>query len=108
VFPWRDWGNHQVVEIAKRVKSWPAIANIETADGYFKAIIRPHEEEGREWFWALEWNRSYRVIGGIYRDDTVPPIFADLPELNWNQVAHSKRMRKQIPLPDDEDTLFRD
>ena len=108
IVPWSDWGNAQVVEIANRVRNWPVIARITSANGYFRAVLRPHEEPEREWFWALEWNRSVRVIGGIFSEGMDPPLFADLPSLPWKRVGPTTRMRAEIPEPDDVDLLFGD
>ncbi len=110
VFNHRDWGNPQLLAITERVREWPCYVNISTAQGFFKAIMRRHRGDRAEWFWALEWNKSVRVFGGISQPDNTPGIFLDLPALTWNDLgvqdgAHT-RFREEIPLDGKVDILF--
>jgi hypothetical protein len=95
-----DWGNPQAVEIANRVRNWTCLANIESAQGYFKAIMRCSDEG---WFWALEWNRHLRLLGGIAT--TRMKLFEDLPSEGWISAPQG-RMRREIPLEIKDDHLF--
>lgn len=95
-----DWGNPQSVEIANRVCNWDCLANIESAQGYFKAIMR-RSTEG--WFWALEWNRQLRLIGGI--GGTCMKLFEGLPSEGWVPTPQGK-MRQNVPLDTKDDNLF--
>lgn len=107
LYPFRDFGNPQLVEIGKRARSLTSTAEVATADGYFQAALR-HEVESW-WFWALEWNKSYRLVGWIGKEKP-PPLFQNLPELKWNYFgdpsSHHGRMRTEVPLDPDIDTLF--
>lgn len=98
IFPARDWGNPQLVELANRVQHWPAVAQFETANSYFKAVVRPNPSNSDEWFWALEWNRSVRVLGAIYSGDVPPSIFDSLPNLDWKAPGPNRRIREEIAL----------
>ncbi len=99
-----DWGNARLAAITHRVQSWPCYGNIATANGYFRAILR---RDDKWWFWALEWNRSVRVIGAIASENEVPDIFRDLPKLKWMALPDgSGRMREETPLGDVPDTVF--
>lgn len=95
-----DWGNPQVVEIANRVNDWKCLANIVSAEGYFKAILR-RSDEG--WFWALEWNRHLRLVGGI--SSSSMKVFEKLPDESWIQTP-TGRMRKNVPHKAESDLLF--
>lgn len=97
----KDWGHPWAVEVADRVADWPCYANIVSADGYFKVIIRCNEQQG--WFWALEWNKYTRVIGGICH--AAMAIFDGLPDEGWFSTP-AGRMRVEIPLVDEDDVLF--
>jgi hypothetical protein len=108
-FPFRDWGNPQLVEIASRVSAWPLLAHVHTAGGYFKFLARRHSVPGSEWFWALEWNKAFRVFGAIYADSEDPPLFSKLPALDWHPFADGRsRYRKEVPLSEADDILFRE
>lgn len=96
----RDWGNPQAVEIAKRVKDWPCYANISSAGGHFRAILRASTSG---WFWALEWNMHLRIIGGI--SIAKMEIFENLPEEDWSAIPQG-RMRRETPLDPARDILF--
>ncbi len=96
----RDWGNPQAMEIARRVTHWECLANIVSAEGYFKAVLRCSEDE---WFWALEWNKELRLVGGLSQKRM--RLFENLPSENW-VPAPEGRMRCEIPLDPDADILF--
>lgn len=97
-----DWGNPQLLTIINRTKNWPCYCNIQTADGYFKAILKSSPTDDDGWFWALEWNKYLRIVGGIYTKNKLQNIFLNLPELEWNSISthktHSARIRKESPL----------
>ena len=95
-----DWGNPQAVEIVDRVSQWECLANIYAAEGYFKAIIRRSNEE---WFWALEWNRQLRILGGISLSRM--KLFEGLPNEGWMATPQG-RMRRNKPLDTTRDSLF--
>jgi hypothetical protein len=95
-----DWGNPQAVEIANRVRDWDCYANIDSAQGYFKAIMR-RSDEG--WFWALEWNRQLRLLGGI--GGARMKLFDGLPSEGWAPTPQG-RMRRHVPLDKKDDHLF--
>lgn len=105
-----DWGNPHLLEIMKRAREVPCYANIETANGFFKAIMRRAEGDSGEWFWGLEWNKSLRIVGSIAQPDTTPAIFEGLPRLDWKglgiQNSARVRIRKEIPLNSELDILF--
>ncbi len=109
-YPYSDWGNPQLLKIIERASDIPCYANVETANGFFKAIMRRGEGDNSEWFWALEWNKSLRVVGGISQPNTIPAIFEELPSLNWkdigNQDGARRRARKETPLDSGQDILF--
>ncbi len=99
-YTYNDWGNPQATEIADRVRNWECLANINSADGYFKAIMR-YSDEG--WFWALEWNRQLRLFGGI--NGSRMKLFEGLPNEEWIPTPKG-RMRQQVPLDPKDDRLF--
>lgn len=81
-----DWGNTDLVVVAKRANELQCCANIHTADGNFKAVLCRSIKKNEYWFWALEWNKHLRVIGGIAVPTAQPAIFAELPEQNWKEL----------------------
>lgn|SRR5680860_464802 len=102
-----DWGNTQLAEVNARVRSWPCYANICAAEGYFRALLRRCVDSQVGWFWALEWNRSLRVIGAIAQPQLIPQLFRDLPELHWTPFPDgSGRFREEVRMPEEQDTLF--
>ncbi len=109
-YPYSDWGNSQFLKIMERASGIPCYANIETANGFFKAIMRRGKGDNGEWFWALEWNKSLRVVGGISQPNTIPAIFEDLPSLDWTDIGIQDgartRVREETPLDSGQDILF--
>lgn len=102
-----DWGNSQLLELVNRSESLSCYANINTANGYFKAILKRDESDESGWFWALEWNKSYRIVGYISHPDVVPQMFKELPELDWCNVGKNVRKRLEMSLNPENDRLFR-
>ena len=111
MYNYRDWGNAHLTTVMGRAKEIPCYANIETANGFFKVIMRRSREPRGEWFWALEWNKNFRLVGAITNPATVPAIFRDLPPLTYHnlgvQEGAKTRMREDVPLIGEEDILFR-
>ncbi|HFJ0421613.1 TPA: hypothetical protein ACGS08_004218 [Pseudomonas aeruginosa] len=102
-YPRSDWGNPQLLEIARRAEDWPCHAQIVSAGGYFKAAMRRHDTQG--WFWALEWNKYLRVVGAIAKAEMA--LFDALPEPPWHPLPSGQgRYRQEIPLADEDDMLF--
>jgi len=100
-----DWGNEHLLEIIKRVDGWPCYANINTASGYFKAIIRCNENDNKEWFWALEWNKYFRVIGLIADKMIKQKIFDNLPVIKTYSIGNDIFF-KEKPIEKNKDFLF--
>lgn len=100
MYPHHDWGNPQATELAHRVESWECVANIVSAEGYFKAIMR---RNATSWFWALEWNKQLRLVGGI--NQSRMQVFEQLPSEGWIPTPKG-RMRRQVPLDPTSDLLF--
>lgn len=105
-FPETDWGNARLLEVVQRSSVWPCYANINAAGGYFKAVLRRSPENSVGWFWALEWNRSTRVIGTIGMRGKMPELFHHLPDPDWIQLPGNRRMYAETALPPENDTLF--
>jgi hypothetical protein len=106
-FPENDWGNPWLVEMTRRIKNWKQYLGTHSAQGYFKAVMYCTDDEDEEWFWALEWNRSYRVLGAIAKKDGIPRVFADLPSLGWQRLPdNTGRTRLHVPAPKGDDELF--
>ena len=102
-----DWGNVRIKEIAKRVETWETPLNIETANGFFKVVIRCAPYPGGPWFWALEWNKSCRLFGGIFDIENLPAEFQNLPSPQRMPLGANRTYFQHIPLEDAEDKLFK-
>lgn len=104
----RDWGNPRDLEVVKRVQGWKTLGVVSTAKGYFQAEFRRDESRTQQWFWALEWNKSTRLIGVIKHPEDPLPLCVDLPPHDWKYLPSGDRLRVEIPLASPEhDLLFR-
>lgn len=102
-----DWGNPQLRELERRTKEWHCCLNVDSASGFFKANLRRPPKDELGWFWALEWNRSLRIVGAIFHASATPGWFQGLPELSWSRSRDGKgRIRRETPLAEEEDSLF--
>jgi len=101
----QDWGNPQLIELARRTADWPCFVNIDAANGYFKAVFRGIDDVC--WFWCLEWNKGVRIVGAIADLDSTPSVFENLPKLEWTLLpGGGGRIRKNTPLPPGDDVLL--
>jgi hypothetical protein len=104
-----DWGNAELCELTRRTAGWPCLGQIYTADGYFRAKFKRAGGPGTEWFWALEWNKTVRVVGSHWVPGAVPPLFEDLVAARRARTRRTgQHMMEETPLAPEEDTLFRD
>lgn len=106
-----DWGNIHLTEVSKRAAKLQCCAVVHTADGNFKAAMFRSIKDTEYWFWALEWNKYLRVIGGIMSQSFQPDIFKELPEHNWMPFRKGTdgslfRIKKEIPLQENNDIVF--
>lgn len=109
IYRYSDWGNPELGELVRRSSDWAEPISITTAGGYFRARMRrgPRAKDG--WLWALEWNKSLRLLGAIGDRDSPPALLKDLPDLGWRGYESSDgsvfRIRHEVPL-DGRDCLF--
>ena len=104
-----DWGNSHQKAFMHAVQPWEPHWIGNTADGFFKSLIRKHPHE-ECWSWALEWNRNYRLVGFFGAREPAqaivntfpPPEMVNIPTGN----KRSLRIRKNIRLEEHEDLLF--
>lgn len=101
-----DWGNPQVLELARRTEEWDCPLRMVTAEGYFRAVLKRAEDADGGWFWGLEWNQSLRVFGAI-GDPEDPPswLVSDLPDAGWENAGVA-RFRREVAIKEDEDAFF--
>lgn len=106
-YPHSDWGNPELRALSERVAAWETPAHVSTARGFFKAVLRRPPIDAHGWFWALEWNKSWRIVGGIAERQEQLPIFDELPNVGWFALPNGTgRMREETPLPEGQDSLF--
>ena len=89
----------------KLVLDWELALYGETADGFFKVIIKK-EPQSTCWPWALEWNKNYRIIGLFGNKECIESFDSLLCEPNVKRVGNFT-YRRQIPLSENEDILFK-
>ena len=104
-----DWGNVEQIQFMKAVSNWqPRFLGI-TANGFFKIIIRKHPLVPC-WSWAVEWNKSYRLLGFFGCRQTAEEIVCKIPKLQWQVLNQQQEMnqyyREEIKLNDNDDILF--
>ncbi len=104
-----DWGNIVHKSFMKAVESLEPRWLGNTADGFFKSIIRRHPSE-ECWSWALEWNKNYRLIGFFGAHDPVQELVStfEQPKMTHYDTGNNTgvRFREEIKLSEGEDCLF--
>ena len=104
-----DWGNTLHKSFMKAVATWELGWLGNTANGFFRSIIRRHPSE-ECWAWAVEWNKNYRLIGFFGACGPVEEIVTNLdqPVMKYIDTSDNAwvRYRREIKLSDEEDRLF--
>lgn len=102
----QDWGNTLQISFRDRISSWPNTRLIaRVADGYFKCLIRESPDEPCV-AWALEWNKSLRVIGYVGEGKCVHSEWNKLDAPHFRSVNPTLRYREEVRITEEEDTLF--
>lgn len=104
-----DWGNELQKSFMNAVKNWEPCWIGNTADGYFKSIIRRHPD-AECWSWAVEWNKNYRVVGFFGSrisaqevvDGFLIPQLASIKTSDNSYIHH----RLDVKLAEEDDVLF--
>jgi len=104
-----DWGNSLHRAFMNAVVTWEPRWVGNTAEGYFKSIIRRHPN-AECWAWALEWNGNYRVVG-FFGDRGVAQGLVDgfdVPQMSSSITTDGNPIysRSDVKLSEDEDRLF--
>lgn len=107
--PYSDWGNIQQLQFMNSISEWqPKFLGI-TANGFFKIIIRKHPSVSC-WAWALEWNKSYRLVGFFGCQRTAQELVNKIPNIQWhclnNKHGMTQYYRAEEELSDIDDILF--
>ncbi|MDY6851956.1 MAG: hypothetical protein SV487_07790 [Thermodesulfobacteriota bacterium] len=103
-----DWGNCSAFELTKRTNNWGISYQLITAKEFFKAEVRRESKSPEApFFWALEWNKSLRIIGMIRYPERPTPQESDLPEPPRHQLNATTRMTFEKVLNPDDDLLFK-
>ena len=104
-----EWGNAVHKAFMNSVASWEPRFLGHAAEAYFRIIIRRHPTE-ECWSWGLEWNKGYRLVG-FFGDKAVAqevargfPVIEPHPDPTTPDP--SLYYRKEVPLSENEDTLF--
>ena len=106
IIPSTDWGNPTLTGFAEVAKNWDERLVGATANGYFQVAIKKHPTN-ELWSWALEWNKSTRVIGWLGDEDAVQNIVYTLPQPDMRRISATERYRAEVPLgEEDSDFLF--
>lgn len=105
-----DWGNPLHIAFAKQIEHWDYRLILNTAQNYFRAVIRRHPSKDC-WAWAVEWNAAYRLVGYFGERDNAQSLFDELPPLPAESVIEARDgshfcIRAEQPISDSQDTLF--
>jgi hypothetical protein len=104
-----DWGNPLNRAFMNTVFDWEPRVRAIGADGFFKIAIRRHPTSVC-WSSAVEWNHKFRVLGLFGEQTAVESVLCTLPALEGRTIAQGPdydwRYREDIPLADEDDTLF--
>lgn len=91
------------------VVDWEPRLLVSTAKDHFAAAIRKHPDAAC-WSWAVEWNKSDRLVGFFGELAPAKQLADPFPRLNVTSVAEAGKswfgFRSEVPLDEDDDLLF--
>lgn len=102
----RDWGNVVSRHFAKLTYAWPKWFFGCFAEGYFRVVVRKAPTAANVHSFALEWNKSLRVIGFVGEREDVQEYETGFPEHAWKYRGPNERYRREIPIDEADDVLF--
>lgn len=104
-----DWGNERQISFMNNVLTWETKWISKTANGFHKAIIKKNPV-AKCWSWALEWNKSFRIIGFFGDKEAIQNIVSNLSKLKVTRTdlpnGEYYLQRMEIPLKDSDDVMF--
>ncbi|WP_349958126.1 HNH endonuclease signature motif containing protein [Rhizobium sp. ZPR3] len=107
---WEDWGNPVMRGFMREVEDWDNRLHAVTADGFFKLMTRRHPSADC-WAWAIEWNRSHRLIGFFGEREPAQEVVNRCPPRKRITVfegpSQSLHYSPETALSEDDDTLFK-
>lgn len=105
-----DWGNSLMRTFQELVEPWDHRVHGIAASGYFGVCIKKSPDPRELWSWALEWNRTFRVIGFLGDEQAARDAAKALkwPQKHTRQTGpnSSESFRVEERLPDADDRLF--
>lgn len=105
-----DWGHPHLRWIEEVSREWEWRLHGITAEGFYKVWIKRRPGDPALWAWAMEWNRTYRLAGFFGERAALDEVLAQRPDHGMQTLRDSSeeriRVRREIPLAEEEDTLF--
>jgi hypothetical protein len=105
-----DWGNSLIRTFQDLVEPWDYRVHGVAASGYFCVCIKKSRDPRELWSWALEWNRTFRVIGFMGDEEAARDAAKALtwPQKHIRQTGpdSSEAFRVEERLADADDRLF--
>ena len=76
-----------------------------TADEFYKVAMKRHPDADC-WSWALEWNKSFRLVGFFGNHQAAKDVVSRFPRLEFHIVVLGWSFRRETPLDESKDSLF--
>lgn len=101
-----DWGNAQFLAFASLTRDWIGRVSGNTAEHYFRIVIKRDPSGIELWSFGLEWNQNYRIIGFFGDTKSAAERVGAFPSFEWVRLDETTRKREETPLKSSEDVLF--
>jgi hypothetical protein len=101
-----DWGNSNLSWFTNETKGWPSMFAGVAAQGFFRIKLTRKASDSQLGSFALEWNRSLRIVGFFGSQDEFDVISNTLPRETEELTDSHLRLRQEIALDPANDILF--
>lgn len=101
-----DWGNRRLSWFTNETKGWPSMFAGVAAQGFFRIKLGRRAADSQLGSFALEWNRSLRIVGFFGSQEEFDVISNTLQSRSEELMSSRHQLREEIALDPVDDTLF--
>lgn len=101
-----DWGSQLLTSFADETRTWLPRIHGYAAKGNYRIAVKRKDAATNLWSFALEWNRSVRVVGTFGDEDDSERFVASLSFDSMSERRPGERYREEVALQRAENDLF--
>ena len=101
-----DWGSRLFTSFTEATGTWIPRVRVNAAKGHYRTAIKRKDIGTDLWSFALEWNKSHRIIGLFGEANASAEFVGALTFDPLSEAGTGQRYRAEVPISISEDCLF--